>query len=146
MKKSYLIVISIVFMIMALPNALMARQVDIFILMDATGDMGSQIAIVKNGFLSTFVPTVLDAIGPDSDVVIGIGSYRDEGEIPPYLYKLNQGLTSSYGSVQTSLNNLSAAGGGDAPEAQLYALQQIASTTTWREGSTHVALDRKSVV
>src|SRR5262249_101437 len=51
-----------------------------------------------------------------------------------------QNITSNTGNVQTALNALAAGGGGDDPEAGLYALQQAATTTGWRAGSLRLII------
>ncbi len=72
------------------------------------------------------------------DVAYGVGEYKDVGD--PFVYRLNQDITSVTADVQTGINAWEASGGGDTPEGQIYALYQLANTTSWRPGSTRILI------
>lgn len=97
---------------------------DIFFLVDTTGSMGLAITNVRTSLSSTIVPAVADAI---ADVRMGVGDYRDFSTSPyggagDYPFMLRQTMTDDTSRVQTALNALSAAGGGDGPESMLEGL------------------------
>jgi hypothetical protein len=84
---------------------------------------------VQSGFGS-----IVSSLAPlASNISYGVGDYKDEGSTNPYL--LRQDLTSNLSDVQSALDDLSASEGGDYPEANLYALNQAATTSSWRAGS-----------
>jgi hypothetical protein len=107
---------------------------DVFFLADTTGSMGSAIASVKANAGS--IMTTTNAYG---DMAYGVGAYKDVGDV--YVYQLGQAVTTSTAAAQTAINTWSASGGGDGPEAQLYALSQVAGAGTgWRVGSEKILL------
>ena len=69
-----------------------------------------------------------------------MGAYKDNGDV--YVYQLSQSVTTNTADVQTGINTWVASGGGDGPEAQLYALKRAATdaATGWRAGSEKIAL------
>jgi len=97
--------------------------------------MGGEIAAVKAGASAILAGTV--GLG---DVAWGVGAYKDVGD--DFVYQLNQAITTVQANVQTGINNWVATGGGDTPEAQLFALSQMASAaaTGWRAGSARLAI------
>lgn len=103
--------------------------VDIFFLTDTTGSMGGTINAVKSGFAS--VVTSLGGVA--SDVAFGVGDYKDVGDV--YVYNETQDITTNTALAQTALNSLFASGGGDAPEANLQGLNNVATGAAWRAGS-----------
>jgi hypothetical protein len=114
-----------------------SSKVDVFFLADTTGSMGGQIAAVKTAAL-----TILTGAAGLGDVAFGVGEYRDTSDA--YAYRLNQSITTSIADAQAGINMWVASGGGDYAEANLYALQQVASATPpapptgWRPGSERV--------
>ena len=107
--------------------------VDVFFLADTTGSMGSAIANVKAG-----AGTIMSSVAGLGNVAFAVGEYRDVGDA--FVYRQNQDITTSTAATQTGINAWFASGGGDTPEAQLYALKQVADTTSWRTGSTRIAI------
>jgi hypothetical protein len=109
--------------------------VDIFFLADNTGSMGSIIGAVQTGASSILTSTA--GLG---NVAWGVGAYKDNGD--DFVYQLNQSITTNQASVQAGINAWVASGGGDTPEAQLYALKRMATdaATGWRTGSTRIAV------
>ena len=110
-------------------------KVDVFFLADTTGSMPGTLANIQAGAAAIMFGTA--GLG---DVAYGVGEYKDEGDI--FTYRLNQGITTNITDVQTGINAWVASGGGDYPEAQLYALYQVASTavTGWRPGFTRIVI------
>jgi hypothetical protein len=101
--------------------------VDVLFLTDTTGSMSSSIAGVRTQFSS--IVSDLAGLG---DVAFGTAQYKDVGDST--VYALSQNITTNTAAVQTAINLYSAGGGGDLPEAGLYALQQAAGAG-WRSGS-----------
>lgn len=110
-----------------------SAKVDVFFLADTTGSMGSAIQSVKDG-----AAAIMAATSGLGDVAYGVGEYKDVGD--PFVYRLNQDITTVTAEVQTGINAWVASGGGDTPEGQLYALYQLANTTSWRPGSTRILI------
>jgi hypothetical protein len=108
-------------------------KVDVFFLADTTGSMGSAI-----GSVQAAATTILSGTSGLGDVSFAVGSYKDVGD--SYIYQLGQSVTSSQAAVQTAINGWDASGGGDYPEADLYALYRAATdmATGWRTGSSRI--------
>lgn len=100
--------------------------VDIMFMSDTTGSMGGAIGSVISGVSG--IVTATASLSPNTEYAVS--AYRDWGDA--YVYQLNQNLTNNTASVQAAVNTWSAGGGGDYPEADLYALDQAATTTSWR--------------
>ena len=109
----------------------LTNPVDIFFLADTTGSMGDAIANVRANVAAIIAATA--ALSPNT--YYAIGEYKDVGD--SFVYRLNQSMTNVVADVQAGVNQWGAAGGGDLPEAGLYALQRAAadSATGWRTGS-----------
>jgi hypothetical protein len=105
--------------------------VDVFFLTDSTGSMIPQIAAVKASASQILADTV--GLG---DLQWGAGEYRDIGDA--FVYRTNQDLTSSQAAVQAGINAWNASGGGDFFEANLFALEQVATTVSWRDDATKI--------
>lgn len=93
--------------------------VDIFFMADTTGSMGSQIAAVQASAAS-----LLTSTGVYGGVRWAVGEYKDVGDA--YAYRLNTALTSSTVAVTAGIDAWAAGGGGDTPEANLFALETAA--------------------
>jgi murein DD-endopeptidase MepM/ murein hydrolase activator NlpD len=111
--------------------------IDVFFLADTTGSMGGTIASVQAG-----AADLLSGLAVLGDVAYGVGEYRDYGSVPPdpFVYRLNQDITKDTTAVQNGINAWVADGGGLWPEAQLYALYQVATFVSWRPGSTRIIM------
>jgi len=113
--------------------------IDVFFLMDTTGSMGAALTSLTSGF-SSIVTTIS---GLAADVHFGVGNYNDCADGPgkcsygplSLAYTRNQDLTADTTAVQTALSGLTSSGGGDYPESNLYGLNAVATTTSWRPGS-----------
>lgn len=110
-----------------------SSKVDVFFLMDETGSMGGPISTVKTAAASILASTL--GLG---DVAFAVGGYRDQGD--SFAYRLLTDVTTDSAAIQTGINTWSASGGGDTPEANLYALEQAATTTSWRSGSERILI------
>lgn len=110
-------------------------KVDVYFLADTTGSMGGIINSVK-----TSASGILSSVAGLGDVAFGVGEYKDFGDT--YVWRQNVGgashLTTSQATAQTAINALGASGGGDTPEAQLFALNNLSTDTGWRTGSTRI--------
>jgi hypothetical protein len=105
-----------------------SARVDVVFLTDSTGSMFGLIDAVKTGFSS--IATNLSALG---DVHFAVQEYRDVGDA--FVWRQNTSMTGNLANVQAGIDLYDASGGGDTPEANLYALEQAAETTSWRSGS-----------
>lgn len=105
--------------------------VDVFFLADTTGSMGSVIASVKASAAS-----ILSSTASLGNVAFGVGEYKDVGDT--FVYRTNTALTTTQATAQAGINLWGASGGGDYPEANLFALKQVADTTAWRAGSARI--------
>jgi hypothetical protein len=115
---------------------------DVLILADTTGSMGDALSALQSG-LGNLI-TAIQTAQPDAQ--LGVAEYKDGTQqaactTDPFAYQLDQQITATAGDIQTAVNGLSAAGGCDVPESQLYALSQIAANTPsvgWRTDSTRI--------
>jgi len=122
-----------------------AGKVDVFFLSDNTGSMGGAIRSVRDN-----ATAILQALAGDDprfagiDVAFGVGSYlgdpreysaaADTTSVAQLAYRLHQPMTESIDDVITGLGRWSARGGGDAPEANFFALQQAATEGAVTDG------------
>jgi hypothetical protein len=132
-------------------------KADVYFLVDTTASMQPAIDALKSSLDSKIIPTILNgdpnAVPPIpaiSDAYIGVGTFRDVpwsgyGQPGDDIYKngftvanqavsgnvaapvINGGVASAPASVKSILGSLTAAGGGDGPEATTQALW-LAST------------------
>jgi hypothetical protein len=109
-----------------------SAKVDVFFLTDTTGSMYGLIDSVK-----TAASGILSAASGFGDVAFGVGEYRDFGDYYG-AYRLNTDITTDTTAVQAGINLYTAGGGGDWEEANLYALNEVATTTSWRDDSTRI--------
>ncbi len=114
------------------------RKVDIYFLADTTGSMTDFIAAVKAG--ANNILTAVNATG--NDLVYGVGNYRDFTDPAPYPFQHQLNPTASAAAVTAAINTWTANGGGDDPEAQLFALSQLAQapggSIGWRPDSKRI--------
>jgi hypothetical protein len=106
---------------------------DVYFLADTTGSMGNIINAVKAG--ATTILNTLTGMFPG--MAFGVGNYKDFGSGDPYCFQHQVNIG---GAAGPGINNWSASGGGDGPEGQLFALNQIATLPTigWRPGSRRI--------
>jgi hypothetical protein len=110
-------------------------KVDVFFLADTTGSMGATLLNVQNGAAAIMAGTA--GLG---DVAYGVGEYKDFDDYDPFVYRLDQDITKDTAAVQAGINAWVADGGGDYEEGQLFALEQVANTVSWRPGSTRILI------
>ncbi|KAG1678756.1 hypothetical protein FOA52_012795 [Chlamydomonas sp. UWO 241] len=116
--------------------------VDVMFLADTTGSMGGIIGAV-NTAANSVMGSLLTSI---PNLQVGIGAYRDTSDA--YMYKRFQPIQyMNAGTFSTNVGSAwSASGGGDWPEANLFALQQVATGTgasvssNWRPGSIKIVV------
>jgi uncharacterized repeat protein (TIGR01451 family) len=109
---------------------------DIFFLADTTGSMGGAIGNVRANAASV----MSQVLAAQPDAQFGVGEYKDVGDT--FIYRLNQAITASTAAAQTGINAWAAGGGGDEPEAQIFGLQQVATSpaTGFRSGSSRIVV------
>jgi hypothetical protein len=109
---------------------------DVYFLADTTGSMGNIIAAVKAG--ASNIMSTLHGIYPT--MAFGVGNYKDFGSGDPYCFQHQQTPDVNPGPPQAAINAWSAIGGGDGPEGQIFALNQVATSPSigWRPGSQRI--------
>ena len=122
-----------------IPASAAVAPADIYFLADNTGSMTSVIAAVQAG-----ASAILSGLGPLGGLQFGVGDYRDfdnAGDTSAAFRNI-QPITASTAAVTAAINTWSANGGGDLPEAQFYALDQVAgsSAINWRPGVKHIVV------
>jgi hypothetical protein len=115
-------------------------KVDVFFLFDTTGSMGGTLDAAKAG-----AATIMANASGLGDVAFGVGQYKDFptypwGESSDIPYAKTQDMTKNNANIQAAINSLLAGGGYDYPESDLYALKQVADTTTWRDDSKRIVV------
>lgn len=128
-----------------------ATRVDVFFLADNTGSMGSIISTAQSRASDILNASAFSGL----DIGFGVGRYlgdpSEAGDDQFSAYDVLQTVTTDKVSTQTAINNWYASGGGDFPEANLYALHQAATNgapedgglsagepTGWRSGSQRI--------
>jgi len=118
-----------------IPPSAAVAPADIYFLADNTGSMGSVISAVQAGASAILAP--LSAL---PGLEFGAGEYQDFYDTGDIAFRNLQPITSNVPAVTTAINSWTAVGGGDLPEAQLYALDQLAGlpAINWRPGVKHI--------
>jgi hypothetical protein len=122
-----------------IPASAAVAPADIYFLADNTGSMGTVISAVQAG-----ASAILSGLGSLTGLQFGVGEYQDfdnPGDTSTAFQNL-QPITASTAAVTTAINSWSANGGGDLPEAEFYALDQIAGSSAigWRAGIKHIVV------
>ena len=99
-------------------------------ILDTTGSMGDEMLFLQSEFTA-----ITEAVGTDNPRY-SINFYRDEGD--EYVTKCNA-FTNDIPSLQKLLNNESASGGGDLPEAVDQILSEAINKSSWQEDSVKLA-------
>lgn len=113
-----------------------ADKVDVFFLFDDTGSMGGIINNAKSG-----ASAILSAL--PSTYRYGVASFDgdpSEGVTAANAYNRRTDLTLDRTAITNGINAISAGGGGDTPEANLYALKQVGDTSSWDAGSQRLVV------
>jgi hypothetical protein len=114
---------------------------DVYLLMDTTGSMYFPVETVKSQAKS-LASTLLAC----PDVAVGVGNYRDFPltEANPYAFEPQLSPSQNAAAVTSAIAAWTASGGlgGDYPEAQLYALYQLATDPGihWRPGAKRLVV------
>lgn len=120
-----------------IPKSAAPANVDVYFLADTTGSMDSILSAVKAGAAN--ILATLAGLGPNFQ--FGVGNYRDFPN-DPYCFQHQQSITASGASLVAAINAWTAAGGGDGPEGQLFALHKLAEPPGggigWRPGSKRI--------
>ena len=111
-----------------------SSKVDVYFLADTTGSMGGTIAAVKAS-----AGSILSSTAGLGDVQFAVGEYKDSSDA--FAYRLNTAMTATQATAQAGINLWSASGGGDTPEANLFALESLTGAGTgWRSGSEKIVV------
>lgn len=121
-----------------IPKHAGTARADVYFLADTTGSMGSILAAVQAG-----ANNVLAALGGlGVDLAFGVGNYKDFAQGDPFGFQHQVSPTPVAATVTGAINAWSASGGGDTPEANLFALDQLAvppgGAIGWRIGSKRI--------
>jgi uncharacterized protein YegL len=103
-------------------------QLDVMFLLDATGSMGDEIEQLQSNIIA--ISAQLDALPNDVDVRFGLVSYKDRGD--DYVTHVYD-FTADVNAFQNNLMMVSAAGGGDYPEALNEGLTVALNGVSWRD-------------
>lgn len=106
------------------------KKTDVMFILDTTGSMGDEMLFLQSEFTA-----ITEAVGTDN-TRYSINFYRDEGD--EYVTKCND-FTNDIPSLQKLLNNESASGGGDLPEAVDQILSEAINKSSWQEDSVKLA-------
>lgn len=101
-------------------------RIDVVFAIDATGSMGDEIQVVKDKVSKMM--NDIQAGNPKPDVRFGLVAYRDLGD--DYVTKAFP-LTTAVPSIQSSLQQIEASGGGDTPEAVGEGLRCAVEEINW---------------
>lgn len=119
------------------PKSGVPPKADVYLLADTTASMSPIISTVRAGIGAV----VSDPAFAGFDVAWGVGNYKDF-PVPlssPYAFQPQLAPTTDTTAVITAVNTWSASDGSDIPEAQLFALQQVADPAIgWRPGSKRI--------
>jgi hypothetical protein len=115
-------------------------KADVYLLADTTGSMASVLDAVQAGASLIVGNEALK----DFDVAYGVGNYRDFPVPAPnsYAFQHQQAPTTTLTDAQNAVNVWTADEGGDGPEGQLWALQQIATDPAigWRPDAKRIVV------
>ncbi len=122
------------------PPTGVAPKADVYLLADTTGSMGPVIEAVRAGASAIVGNPALAGF----DVAYGVGNYRDF-PVPgrnSYAFQHQQVPTTTLTDVQNAVDVWTAAEGGDGPEGQLWALQQVADDPAigWRPDAKRIVV------
>lgn len=124
-----------------IPPSAAVAPADIYFLADNTGSMGNAINAVQLGASNIFT-----ALNGFSGLQFGVGEYQDFDNAgdTSLAFQNRQSITNNQIAVTAALNSWTAipGAGGDGPEAQLYALDQVAGSPTinWRPGVKRIVV------
>lgn len=114
-----------------------AAVVDIMFVFDTTGSMGGAISNAKASATNVLNSLAATYSSGGGGLQSGVGQYNDSssgGGYGPAPSILNN-LTSTVATTQTSINSLTASGGGDFAEQGYAGIKLAADSAAWRPGS-----------
>lgn len=103
-------------------------QLDILLLLDATGSMGDEIAELKAS-IQSIAERTLELPG-NPELRFGMVAYRDQGEA--FVTRVVD-FSYDYATFETELNAVQALGGGDYPEDLNQALDDALNAVSWSD-------------
>ncbi len=106
------------------------KQNEIMFILDTTGSMGDEMLFLQSEFTA-----ITSEIGTEN-TKYSVNFYRDKGD--EYITKCFD-FTSDVKELQTKLNNETATGGGDTPEAVAEILTETINKSSWSEESVKLA-------
>ena len=122
------------------PESTVPPKADVYLLADTTASMSPIIGAVQAG-IGTIVN---DPAFAGFDVAWGAGDYKDfpADVFTPYAFRHQLSPTLGVTAVTAAVSAWSASGGNDTPEAQLYALTQVADDPAigWRPGAKRIVV------
>jgi len=107
--------------------------VDVAIVLDTTGSMGSQIDRLKKTLQA--IHFQLTELPTKPDIRFGLVAYRDRGD--DYVTRVTQ-FTADVGVFQKQIDKLDADGGGDTPEDLQAGLEKAMHELSWRPDAVRV--------
>ena len=123
-----------------IPKNAGSTKADVYFLADTTGSMSGILNAVKTG--ANNILTTLSGLG--IDMVFGVGNYKDFASGDPFSFQHQVSPTNVAATVTAAINTWSASGGGDFPEADLFALDSLAvapgGAIGWRTGSKRIVV------
>lgn len=132
MKRAIVLSTAFLFLVTLLPAAQSlwaadkAPRMDVVFLVDTTGSMGDEIAVVKKSLVDMIAE--IEGGKPRPDVRFGLVVYRDRGdEFVTRLFK----LTDDTDAVVKEVKAIEASGGGDEPESVNEALHVTINDMNW---------------
>jgi hypothetical protein len=132
MKRAVILITAFLFLLTVIPATapLMAAgkapRMDVVFLVDTTGSMGDEIAVVKKSLVDMIAE--IEGGTPRPDVRFGLVIYRDRDD--EFVTKLFN-LTDDTDSVIKQVNAIEASGGGDEPESVNEALHVTINNMNW---------------
>ncbi|WP_412750075.1 vWA domain-containing protein [Krasilnikovia sp. M28-CT-15] len=111
---------------------------DVFFLADTTGSMTPVLTNVRTN--AGTILTTVDSVA--NDARYGAGSYKDfvNGDTGYYNDAPIPGSDDNGAAAQAAINAWTASGGGDAPEANLFALHKLATEANFRADSSRIVV------
>lgn len=115
-------------------------KADVYFLADTTGSMGGVLAAVQAG--ANNILATLSGLG--LDLMFGVGNYKDFPPASPSPFNHQLNPTNVAANITSALGAWSATGGGDIPEGQFLALDQLAQppggAIGWRAGAKRIVV------
>ena len=129
------------------PADAVVPKVDVYLLADTTGSMGSIINTLKTG-ATTVVSDLYTDLGADGiDVRIGIGNYKDfPFDSYAFDHQLDPADEVDEANVLTAISGWFASGGFDGSEGQLFALDRLAHDIDPAGGDIGWRNDAKKII